>query len=646
MSIQYTYEDFLQFGCGTLKDFLAVRGLPTIGTKVELVARAFAAHEQKAPVVQSTEKQQELLETEYARKLKENGLIDPKLFKYDSSANIDKSVPSWEDNMSLWPPVDLGHIFAYILRVKDFDAEYVGKYKNMKAYSYFQSGFVDIVYACIVSEVCYITSKVAHSQNVNTAPNETWVAMNLDGSIKTAWCSCMAGTSQSCNHVIAVLYKVEYAVAMGFTQPACTSIPCEWNKSTKKIVKPSKILDMNIRKDARSHDIPGQVTAKPGGIISDALKSFDPRRDGHQITDGHRISSFLSKYREINPKAVVYTAIPQSRGNIPDNRQVNLVDMAEIFVDNHEGLNEGQLVSLFLEQCRLSQIDCENIEKDTRLQSECEEWHRQRNGRLTASVFHDIYTKVNTMIKYPSKKLNLTSLVSNIMGIQSRNHLQHVPAVKWGRDHEEQALKAFYSSEATKHHNFKLEKTGLIIDQNRPWLAASPDSILTCKCHGTSVIEIKCPFSIKDSSVTEGATKCSFLDTSHNIPKLNTSHRYYTQIIGQMALKGSSQGYFITWTPMGNPLIDKVNFSQEHWMQVRTNLDIFFKSYILPTVLQIHPTLCCSVCDKTMFHKSISGEESICCDRCGTYSHMTCAKVEHFTKDWICTSCLISMTDA
>ena len=88
----------MQFGCGTQKDFLAVRGLPTIGTKVELVAGAFAAHEQKAPVEQSTEKQQELLETEYARKLKENGLKDPKLFKYDSSANIDQSIPSWEDN--------------------------------------------------------------------------------------------------------------------------------------------------------------------------------------------------------------------------------------------------------------------------------------------------------------------------------------------------------------------------------------------------------------------------------------------------------------------------------------------------------------------------------------------------------------------
>ena len=39
---------------------------------------------------------------------------------------------------------------------------------------------------------------------------------NPDDMIITAWCSCMAGASRCCNHVIAMLYKVEYANANNF----------------------------------------------------------------------------------------------------------------------------------------------------------------------------------------------------------------------------------------------------------------------------------------------------------------------------------------------------------------------------------------------------------------------------------------------
>ena len=46
------------------------------------------------------------------------------------------------DDVTRWPSVDLGKIFSYILKIKEFDAEYVGKYKDQKGYSYYQSGFV------------------------------------------------------------------------------------------------------------------------------------------------------------------------------------------------------------------------------------------------------------------------------------------------------------------------------------------------------------------------------------------------------------------------------------------------------------------------------------------------------------------------
>ena len=81
---------------------------------------------------------------------------------------------------------------------------------------------------------------------------KVWVVANSDGMIITEWCSCMAGASRCCNHVIAVLYKVEYANANNFCSPACTSIPCGWNKSMKKIIEPKRVKEIAVQKKMRS----------------------------------------------------------------------------------------------------------------------------------------------------------------------------------------------------------------------------------------------------------------------------------------------------------------------------------------------------------------------------------------------------------
>ena len=54
--------------------------------------------------------------------------------------------------------------------------------------------------------------------------------------ILCAWCSCMAGGYEICNHVIACLYKVDSANTKGFCNPSCTEQAYTWNQSTKKYV--------------------------------------------------------------------------------------------------------------------------------------------------------------------------------------------------------------------------------------------------------------------------------------------------------------------------------------------------------------------------------------------------------------------------
>ena len=105
--------------------------------EVELVARAFSAFEMKLPVQVSQEQHLASLQREFQDRLRKYDLSDPK-----------SSDTTWVDDMTKWPPVDLGKIFAYILSNKEFDSDYIGKYKDEKAYSYWKSNFVGtILYA-------------------------------------------------------------------------------------------------------------------------------------------------------------------------------------------------------------------------------------------------------------------------------------------------------------------------------------------------------------------------------------------------------------------------------------------------------------------------------------------------------------------
>ena len=53
------------------------------------------------------------------------------------------------------------------------------------------------------------------------------------------------------------------------------------------------------------------------------------------------------------------------------------------------------------------------------------------------------------------------------------------------------------------HKNFTSTNPGLKVDQIYPYLAASPDLLVTCHCCGNGVIEIKCPESVCESVPSE-----------------------------------------------------------------------------------------------------------------------------------------------
>ncbi|XP_065665514.1 uncharacterized protein LOC136086941 [Hydra vulgaris] len=329
------YEDFLNLSVKQLSSFLTVRGLSTTGRKVELVARAFSAMELNIDVIETAEEQEKKLEQSYTDKLKALDLIDP------NSAPMENR----KDLVSEWPSIKMGNIFSYIPNKKYFDLEYIGKYKDQKAFSFFDSGFVGpIMHFRFKKDVLFAYSEVCGSQKIHKK-RKLWIAF-CNNDILSAWCSCMAGAFEVCNHVIATLYKMEYANNKGWCNPTCTEQACVWNKSSRKDIKPCLITDLVVRKKNANNE---KNDNNKENTRMKALQEFDPRIESHREFNEHSFETFLNNIHISEPSAVIFKSkIKKSDENIVSNPDLEKLSF-EILLD-HPNADESTLGKILLEK--------------------------------------------------------------------------------------------------------------------------------------------------------------------------------------------------------------------------------------------------------------------------------------------------------
>ena len=142
----------------------------------------------------------------------------------------------------------------------------------------------------------------------------------------------------------------------------------------------------------------------------------------------------------------------------------------------------------------LSAKEVEVLEYHTRGQGQSTDWKSQRVGRITASTSHRVMTMVKSL-KDKNDSSSATSLTELLTGQSSTP--ENIPALQYGHEMEEEA-RQHYLEEMKRlgHKDVKVEPCGLFVMQNKSFLGASPDAVVSCSCCGTGVLEIKCPYSI------------------------------------------------------------------------------------------------------------------------------------------------------
>lgn len=561
-----------------------------------------------------------------------NGTILP-----DPYALVDSS---WKDDMKLLPNIQWGDLYMYLINTpSEYTHESFKAFKSMEAYNFFVCGHVQDVFIHNVtenSEFCFLKSKVLPSQRQGqkTKLYDVWVCLHkVKGHVLTGNCTCMAGLGSACSHVAALLFKLEACIRIGGNKVAVTSELCAWNRCRKNAV-PTLLQNINFKRP-RKDQLPEENEPKENPVLHYSAKENWSYCFKLKSAD-------LAKLREIAPEAAFFTSLTNvSNDNVSDRdtatadeNEENLLPEPITSIFDYEAVNLQDL-TLMERYNEFKKAYCqenyETLASVTSDQSLSKAWKLHRFGRITASNFHEV------LHRRASNTSN--SLLFKIMGYTNPPTL---PAMTYGREKEDIARNYYLEVMKKEHLNFTLKTSGLHIDADHPHLGASPDGLVKCDCHGEGLIEIKCPYKYRFGFV-EWQSDAQFPIDENG--KLKNTHKYFTQVQGQMLVLKKPYCDFLVWSPAGNNFLVRITRDLNFIQEMKTKLDLYYFNTVLKETVIRENDICLDnkqknycLCRRPCF------EPMIACDHPGCkveWYHYACVNVTRAPKGkWVCPNCL------
>ena len=108
--------------------------------------------------------------------------------------------------------------------------------------------------------------------------------------------------------------------------------------------------------------------------------------------------------------------------------------------------------------------------------------------------------------------------------------------------------------------------------KTKTFIAASPNLEISCECCGQGLVEIKCPYSIKDAC--PDAENLNYLESVDGKVQLKTNTDYYYQIQGQIGTTGRLFTDFFVFTFHGH-FLQSIKFDKNFWLSMVNRLEWF-----------------------------------------------------------------------
>lgn len=158
---------------------------------------------------------------------------------------------------------------------------------------------------------------------------------------------------------------------------------------------------------------------------------------------------------------------------------------------------------------------------------------------------------------------------------------------RWGIKNERKAVSVFETEVSKLHPGSRVESTGLFLSVEEPYLAASPDGTFFCPCHGSGVIEVKCPFNHRNSLISQALLDPTFpLDYDESTQEyfLKQDHEYYYQMQLQLFVTKNQFGFFVVYTSIDFIFVE-VPYDANLLQQCIPKAKQFFLNVIMPELL-------------------------------------------------------------
>ena len=202
-------------------------------------------------------------------------------------------------------------------------------------------------------------------------------------------------------------------------------------------------------------------------------------------------------------------------------------------------------------------------------------WNSLRKPRLTGSNFGLI-----------CKRRSSTPVANAVKNLLYRSVSTKVASLRWGRENEDNARKAYQEEMARRGTPVSTTRSGLVISQTNGCLACSPDDWVEDgnveDTHG--ILEYKCPYASRDITPAEACKTKGFFCTldENNSIRLKHNSNYYYQVQGGLAITNRKWCDFVVWTPKGLS-IERINADATFWTETMLpKLLAFYNTALLP----------------------------------------------------------------
>ena len=450
-----------------------------------------------------------------------------------------------------WPSIFYTNIANLLsLTQPDFVKRHESEYKQGKAYRYFSCEFVMKIYINELNKetpVCILKCKVIPSQRINSKPYDVWAVVQKNkpnepgGYIHSAYCTWTAGILGHCNHVTGMLCRIENAVQAGLTTPSKTSVLCTWNipkgQRVDTTVKPVRdlVFEKSVYTKPKSKSVILANDKKEYLDFFPAVKNQEKLKDKENLEN----SLFTILEKDIPAPFVLSMKSKITVKNSSMDPQTPPVDPPETVkqLRNKYTYNESNIllqnVVEFTRSLNVSKNQIEHLTNLTKEQASSELWLEQRWDRMTASNFHRICSRMNTLTKKPDENPN------NLLRSLSYSRPFESEETKYGKSMEPHAIQKFISENKRLNKNLNVSESGLVLMEENPFKGASPDSNVDCSCCGSGLFEVRCPSSIKREKPS--LENPSFLTLGENDKvTLKQSHPFFYQVHQQMGVTGKN----------------------------------------------------------------------------------------------------------